>query len=133
MLFVKPIEMISSPNFFSEAIEWSVVASSTGSFWFQIKVKDNLSIRRWIPAAGASIKVEFMRARSVAINQPSQTFSKTAVQDLQDKSLWRVDLTQQDTSLLISGTVRFILTEGSVVNVITQPYFVTKTMIGAGC
>jgi hypothetical protein len=133
MLFVKPIEMISSPNFFSEMVEWSVVASSSGSFWFQLKVKDNLSIRRWIPAAGASILVEFMRARAVAINQPSQTFSKTAVQDPQDKSLWRVDLTQQDTSLLISGTVRFILTEGSVVNVITQPYFVTKTMIGAGC
>ena len=133
MLQVVAIDMINTPNFFKQAVEWQVTSGNTASLWFQLQTVDSIGTRRYIPSAGALVKVEFMRARSTAVGQAAQTFQKTAAQDANDKSMFRIDLSAADTQNLISGTVKFLITEGANTTTVQQPYFIKKTLTGPGC
>jgi len=133
MLQVVAIDMINTPNFFKQATEWQVTSGNTASLWFQLQTVDSLGIRRYIPATGAIVRVEFMRARSTAVGQSAQTFQKTAAQDASDRSMFRIDVTAADTQSLISGTVKFLITEGANTSTAQQPYFIKKILTGPGC
>jgi hypothetical protein len=133
MLKAQPIEMITAPNFFKLIPEWSIIGGNSASIWFQLQVVDSLGTRRWLPATGALMKLEFMRARSTAVGQATQTFQKTAAQDASDKSLFRVDLSAQDSQMIISGSVKFLLTEGANTTSFQEAFILKRTLVGAGC
>jgi hypothetical protein len=133
MLKSQPIEMITSPNFFKIIPEWNIIGGNSSSIWFQLQVVDSLGTRRWLPATGAVMKLEFMRARSTAVGQTTQTFQKTAAQDAADKSMFRVDLSAADTQMIISGSVKFLLTEGAATTTFQESFILKRTLTGAGC
>ena len=93
-----------------------------------------------IPAVGASVSIEFLRARTLSaqgglssIAPVAQTFTKPATQLPDDRSLWSVSLLSTDTSKIVSGSVVFIITEGTNVTTFTVPYMIKRTLVGPGC
>lgn len=147
MLTAAPIQLINSPNFFSQLVQWEIVGGNSASLCFQIQINDNLPTRRWMPALGASIAVKFMRARQAlqlgTLNNPGnvpnpalpldQSVTKTAVQDPNDRSLWTIALSATDTQAITSGTVQFTITEGSNTTTFQVPYMIKRIMNGSGC
>jgi hypothetical protein len=126
------IDMIDSPNYFKES-SWTTTPGNSVRLYCQLQIEDSLSARRYMPAAGSTVKVDFLRARSLsAINPVSQTIQKTAIQISEDKSLFYIDLTTTDTQNIISGTVKVTFTESGTVNVFLQNYFVVRKSIIPG-
>ena len=140
MLTAAPIQMISAPNFFSQLVEWQIIGGNSANIWFQLQVSDAIGTRRWIPAPGASVSVEFLRARTLqvqggvsSIPPTSQTFTKPATQLPDDRSMWSVNLLPADTSKIVSGSVVFVITEGANVTTFIVPYMIKRTLTSPGC
>ena len=131
-LKVAPIDMVSSPNTFYQVQQWSITGGNSSVLWFQLQISDSLGVRRYMPQSGATVQVQFPRARSLDSLQVSQTVAKAGTFDSNDRSLWKVTLTETDTQSIISGTVKFVLTEGSSSQTIVQNYFISRSLTGAG-
>lgn len=126
------IDMIDSPNYFKETA-WQTTPGNPIRLYFQLQVKDSLGERRYMPASGSTVKVDFQRARSLsALNPTSQTVQKSAVQIPEDKSIFYVDLTSADTQAIITGTVKVTFVESGVTSIFLQNYFVTRKPVAAG-
>jgi H2-forming N5,N10-methylenetetrahydromethanopterin dehydrogenase-like enzyme len=126
MFKIIAIDMINSPNTFKEG-EWAVVPNTSARLWFQLQVDDSLGARRYIPAVGSTVAIEFQRARSLTASNPvQQTFSKNAIQNADDKSMFYIDLTTTDTQNIITGSVKVTFTESAKANVFIQNYFIVR-------
>jgi len=132
MFKIVAIDMIDIPNDFKEG-SWSVTPSVGTKLYFQLQVEDSLGARRYIPAPGSTVMVEFPRARSLTASNPvQQTISKSAIQLPDDKSLFYLNLTTTDTQGIISGTVKVTFTESGQQNIFLQNYFITRKPTIAG-
>lgn len=137
-----PIDMISEPNVFAPLpnSEWVLTNPNAQSLWFTLSKSDTLSTRRYIPTAGSSLVVIFQRRDDVQINgirrnrleSTSQSVTKTAVVSTDDKSMYKIDLTTTDVQTILSGTVKFTLTEDSADNTWVQNWAIRKNLTDAG-
>lgn len=128
-----PLEMITAPNYFSALPNnrWSVTPGNGGTFWFQLQISDNLGDRRYIPAVGAALEVNFQRADSVSmqwnynststingltpqLSTTPQSVVKAVTFNGSDRSLASIVLTPADSLGVVSGTILFKLTENGV-------------------
>lgn len=126
------IDMINSPNTFKEGA-WVTVPNTPTRLYFQLQVDDALGPRRYIPAVGSTVQIEFPRARSLTASNPvQQSITKNAIQITEDKSMFYIDLTTTDTQAIISGTVKVTFTESSKPNIFLQNYFVVRKSTVAG-
>lgn len=126
------IDMIDSPNIFQES-KWETTPSIASRLYFQLRIKDSLGSRRYIPATGSSVKIDFQRARSLSpLNPVVQTIQKTAVSLPEDRSMFYIDLTSTDTQAIISGTVKVTFVESGVTTIFIHNYFVTRKPVGPG-
>jgi len=126
------IDMINSPNTFKEG-SWNTTPNTSTRLYFQLQVDDALGARRYIPAVGSTVQIEFPRARSLSASNPvQQTISKNSIQIPEDKSMFYIDLTTTDTQAIISGTVKITFTESSKANVFLQNYFIVRKPTVAG-
>lgn len=129
---VSAVNMVSEPNYFFLQPNWSIVGGNATTLWLQLQISDELGTRRYVPQAGATLQVQFPRARSTSNLEVSQTISKAGAVNTDDRSLWKITLTSSDTQGIISGTVKFTLTEGSSSQTFVQNYFIKRTLTGAG-
>ena len=132
MFKIVAIDMIDSPNAFKES-SWSITPGTSTRLYFQLQIEDGLGSRRYIPATGSTVVIEFPRARSLTASNPvQQTISKSSIQIAEDKSMFYINLTTSDTQSIISGTVKVIFTESGQQNIFLQNYFVTRKPTTAG-
>jgi len=134
--------MITAPNFYSELPDdrWEIIDPNTQTLWLQLNVDDSLGLRRYVPASGSSISVIFQRADAFALSgvklnrlqSETRTITKTATANADDRSLWSISMTAQDVSGVVSGTVKFSITESAVTQVWLQNYFVKKNLTDPG-
>lgn len=137
-----PLLMVTQPNFFQELADnrWELINPNAQVLWLQLKVDDSLGLRRYIPAAGSLLSVVFQRADDFQMSTTprtklqveSRSITKTATTNMDDRSLWNISLTSQDVAGVLSGTVKFSLTEAGVVNTWVQNYFLKKNMTDPG-
>jgi hypothetical protein len=81
---------------------------------------------RYIPATGASLTVNFLRSNSVGQTPVNQTVSVPATNPYaDDRSIWRVDLTNLQVNSIISGRIQFLLVE----NAVGKLFFVKEAII----
>jgi len=117
-----PIDMISEPNTFSVLPDdrWVIEGSNAKDLWFQLNVVDSLGERRYLVPSGSTLEVIFQRADLIEsqgarrfLSNETRTVTKNAVAHADDASLFKVSLTSSDVSNIVSGTVKFVLTEPS--------------------
>jgi hypothetical protein len=135
MLDIQAITMYLEPNDYSVAKNWKVTQGVACTLYFQVLKQDELPTRRFIVAAGQTIKVKFQRAKKFQTNQDtvSQTFEVTAIAVATDRSLWSIALTADQVNQLVSGTVNFTIYNATVVvDSIVKNYFIQKQSTSAG-
>lgn len=130
-----PIDMIASPNSYTQLSEWSVTQGTGERLYLQLQVSDALGTRRYMPATGATLTVTFTRARSSSLGatDTQQTFTVTGTVVSEDRSMWYVTLTSTQVNTLITGTVTAALTEGTTVYTLNKSYAIKKIYTGSGC
>lgn len=129
-----PIYVVAAPNDFTTLKDntWVVTAGKADTLWLQLRKVDVLGERRFIIPTGATLQVIFPRAESVqhttpgVINVTSQSIVKTATPHAEDRSMFSFNITSQEASSIIGGSVKFTLTVGSVVSTWLQNYTVRK-------
>ena len=131
---VVAIEMISAPNSFAykNPNEFHLIGGNAKDLWFQLNISDALGERRYIPTAPMTMKVIFQRGDGVNFGQAGTTISKTAVQDADDKSLFKVSVSAADSLGVTSGTVKFELTEVGVKTTWVQNWFLKRELTDGG-
>ena len=136
---VQPIQLYCSPNDFAPfpaGQPWEVTPKSAISLSFQFSTTDTLGTRRYLVPAGRTVSVKFMRAKVMKLGQPdtAQTFSVPATPMTEDRSIWTINLTADQASMVASGTVVFEIYQGAtLVQTIQKNYMVKKIAIGPGC
>lgn len=122
---------VSSINCYQVAVTQEL-RNAYAPFDFYVQLwQSDLGIR-YIPATDATLKVEFLRADTVAITPVTQTVTYTkAITDLPfatDASIWKFTLTAADIAKIVTGGFRLTLTEtvGSVA--VTRVLFISAAI-----
>lgn len=137
MLNVQPIDMISAPNVFKPIDTWHIIGGNTKTLWLQLVTEDSLGERRYLPANGSVLRVIFERRpelspntiRGGALKQTIQTVEKIAIKS---EDMYHIDLTSADTTAILSGTVKFTLTESGRTQTWVQNWLITKELTDPG-
>lgn len=126
-VYLRPISFIDV-NVFFPIDEWEIPHGSYVTVYFQLMNKDVMGTRRYIPAAGSAVSLEWTRSRAASINQTSETITRPAIEvaPTDDRSIYRVDLTADDTSKIASGGVLLKITENGVTKTTPIPYVISK-------
>lgn len=107
-LSAKAIVSFQGINSFTYGNQWTIRAGEPNSLYFQIVDLDQNGLRYMAGANSTPV--------SVSVKFPSiddaQVVNAAAVQETDDKSIWRVDLT--DDEVPHSGNVVFSITENGV-------------------
>ena len=137
-----PLDVITAPNFWTELPDnrWVITDPNAQALWFHLHIEDSLGSRSYIPAAGSTMSVIFQRADAFAVDgirlnrlqHETQTVTKAGVVNADDRSLWSISMTSADITGVVSGTVKFELTESGTTTTWIQNYFLKKTMTEAG-
>jgi len=134
-----PLDMISAPNYWAPFADgrWTVTDPNATTLWLQLQISDALGSRRYMVATGGTLSVIFQRADSFTTNQgvlsqTSQGISVSGAVNANDRSLFSVALTQQQVQGIVSGTVKFSLTEGSSTTTWVQDYLLSKSLTRPG-
>jgi hypothetical protein len=133
-----PLDMISSPNFYSELDgAWKITSPNQQTLWFQLNIIDSLGQRRYIAAAGATLTALFRRmdlitSQSGKLNQQTQNITKTVTFNTSDRSLCSIVLTQQDVQNIVSGGIVFTLVESGTTTQWIEQWIVSKNLTGPG-
>lgn len=131
MLGMTPIEMFNINDF--KAIQsWDIPNGTPASVAMMLTKTDSLGTRRYIPPTGSSVQLLFIRARAATSNSQAVTITKTGVASAEDRSMYTVSLTADDTRNIISGGVQLVITSGGVTNSINIPYVVKKSYSSPG-
>jgi len=125
-----PINMMAPPNFYAEVPEFNITQNQATTLWVQVSLTDALGTRRRIPAAGATYKLRFPRARQAIVGSATQgadqTFDVTGTLLSDDRSMASFALTADQTKLVFPGNVLLVITEGVNVTTITKPLVLKK-------
>lgn len=135
ILKVIPINMITTPNFWSATKDsfWVVTAATAIDLWGQITVVDALGPRPYVPANGSVLQAVFQRGDYIGnINNQNLTVTKTCILDSNFRAMAKISLTADEATNIISGTIVFTLTEGTLVNKWTQNWSCKKLNTSAG-
>ena len=126
---LQPIEY-TNVNLFLPVSAWQVSHNCPASLAFVLMISDAAGSRRFVPPAGSSVKLYFVKSRAPVVGSTSQVIVKTAVQlaATEDKSLFRVDLTAADTSALITGGITLSVTISGVDYSFNVPNIIVKNM-----
>lgn len=130
---IQPIEY-TNVNLFLPISAWTVQHNCPTSVCFVLMITDGMGTRRFIPSAGTSVKLGFVKSRAPVVGSTSQVISKAAVQlaATEDKSLYRADLTAADTAALITGGVTLSVTISGVEYLTNIPNIIVKNMSQPG-
>ena len=135
-----PLDMISAPNYYAVAKNnrWEIISPNATTLWFDLSIIDSLGQRPYSVGNSAVLQVIFMRADKQTIVQYNtltatpQTVTKTASVNSSNKSLFSVSMSSQDIQIVVSGTVKFTLVDGSVNETWNQNWMLQKTLTSPG-
>lgn len=134
-----PLDMISAPNYFAPLAEprWTIIDPNAVTLWFQLQVSDTLGDRRYMVAGGATMQVTFQRADQISTTQglltnTSQSVVLSATPHANDRSLFSMALTSQQVQTIVSGTVKFKLTESGLDTTWVQDHMLKKMLTNPG-
>ena len=139
---VVPVDMITAPNYYSALPNgrWEITSPNAQSMWFQLYIVDGMGSRPYVPAIGSSMSVTFQRADLISLtNTPPPTLintpksvTKAAIIDSNNRSLMKIDMTTQNIQDIVSGTTKFVLTEGAVSTTFLANWSVYKKLTDPG-
>lgn len=129
-----PIAYYGNVNSLTPVKDWEIPAGSPITLYFILSITDALGTRRYIPPAGTSVQVSFMRSRPATVNSTTQTITKTALPTAptEDKSIYQCLLTAEEASTVLSGTVQLIVTQAGSTYKTNIQYLVRKTIAAPG-
>lgn len=137
-----PLQVVELPNFFQPLMDdrWIITSPNAQELYFQLSIQDGLGTRRFIPAAGATINVIFQRmdefqstpTRFSQLESQTQTVTKPAVPNADDRSLWKISLNSDDVQKVRSGTVLFELSQSGTTTKFVQNYFLKRKLTNPG-
>jgi hypothetical protein len=131
VLGLQPIELFSA-NDFRQIDSWSIPSGTPKTIAFVLTKTDSLGTRRYIPATGSTVQLKVMRARAATSNSQAETITKTCVPRPEDKSMFEVSLTADDTKKMLSGGIQLVVTESGLVSSVNIPYVVKKVYSDPG-
>jgi hypothetical protein len=133
----QPIDVISLPNIYAPLSLWTVTNTNAQTLYFQLQMVDSLGTRRYISPSGSVLTATFRRMDLITggasnigggqINQQNRDVIKTAVFDVNDRSICSIPMTSQDMAGIVSGGVLFTLTSGATASKWIQDWLVRKT------
>jgi hypothetical protein len=139
MFKVTPIEMITAPNYWAPIPEprWTVYDPNASVLWGLLVISDSLGERRYIAASGATITATFQKADSLASTSGKLVYTAQSIDILgafnaNDRSLFSITLTADQTKAVVSGTIKFKLIEGSSNTTWVQNHALTKKSANPG-
>ena len=134
---LQPLNMMSAPNFYAESPEFVLTQGQATTLWIRVDLTDALGTRRRIPAAGATIKLRFPKARQAVVGSTTvgqdQTFDITGVLLSDDRSMVSFSLTADQVSKTFPGNVLLIIVEGSNTVTITKSLVLKKVYPAGTC
>jgi hypothetical protein len=137
-----PLDMINEINYFSTMEQWEIVGNQAVDLWFQLRIVDGMGERRYMTQANDTIEVVFQRADRIetlgarrVLTNTDQNVTKPATPHADDASLFKIALTSQDVQNIVSGTMKFTLTEDatSKVSQWLQNWAINKKLTEPGC
>lgn len=124
-LGIKVLNVGASLNSFKQVPFVRIARGETLDLAFQLVDLDQDGLR-YIPSAGATVQFQVPRMIDVVVAPNNSrayvnnTIDRPASQAFsQDPSIWTVSLISQDTSTLISNSIRVVLTEGANTKIAT--------------
>lgn len=126
-----PLELYNA-NDFKPIAAWDIPNGVTTTLALMLTKTDALGTRRFIPPAGTLVQLQFVRARAATATSQAITLTKTCVVLAEDKSMYQVSLTADETKNIISGGLQLSLTISGVQTLINLPYLVKKTYSSPG-
>lgn len=145
MFQIVPINMITTPNFYTVSKDsfWTVTANVATTLWAQLQVSDDLGVRPYTPANGATLQVIFPRGDNIGYNTqvtlgvpasvpPTITVTKNAAVDNTNGSLFQIGLSNTDATNIISGSIFISFAESGKTYKWNQNFFVKKLNTGNG-
>jgi hypothetical protein len=121
---VRILEDVASLNSFSVAKSVNIHANSY-PVDFYIRLFQSKASRRYIPATGAKVQVEFMRNDSLLSNS-SNLIKYLSKPFTADSSIWSCSLTKADIAKITTGGFRVTVTEGSKVTAVYSGSVIIK-------
>lgn len=131
MLGLRPVEIFSI-NDFQVIEQWDIADGTATTISFILTKSDSLGERRYIPAAGSTVQLSFLRARSANSNSQALTITKTGIAKADDRSMYDVALTAADTENIISGGVKLVINESGSATSVNVPYVIKKSYADPG-
>jgi hypothetical protein len=139
MFKVTPIEMITAPNYWAPISEprWTVYDPNASVLWGLLVISDSLGERRYVAASGANITATFQKADNLASTSGKLVYTAQSIDILgafnaNDRSLFSITLTADQTKAVISGTIKFKFIEGSNNTTWVQNHALTKKSANPG-
>lgn len=130
---IQPIEYFGNINDFTPVKSWDVSSSSPATLYFVLTKTDGLGSRRFIVDNSTTVNVLFLRSRPAKSGETAKTISKTAVTvSPNDKSLFQINLSAEDASNILSGSVQLVVTISGTQNKSSVPYIVKKNISSPG-
>lgn len=105
-LSAKIIKNFFGINQFTYGSEWSIREGEPNTLYFQLVDLDQEGLR-YLPSSGSSVVVTFP-----ALNSANELVKSAVQASVDDKSVWKVDLTASEKPY--SGNVKVALTESGV-------------------
>lgn len=134
MIFgIQPIEYFGNINDFAPVKSWDISSSSPAILYFVLTKTDGLGSRRFIIDNSTTVNVLFLRSRPAKSGETAKTISKTAVTvSPNDKSLFQINLSAEDATNILSGSVQLVVTISGAQNKSSVPYIVKKSISSPG-
>jgi len=135
-----PIEMMTAPNYWAPLADnrWVITEPSATDLWFNLQISDALGSRPYVPSS-ATLQVTFQRSDLLAtsgdrrsLTSTSRSIVKAATADVDNASLWKIALSASDIEIVVSGTVKFALLEGTIMTTWLQNWVLQKQLTDPG-
>lgn len=130
---IQPIEYYGNINDFTPVKNWDISSGSPVTLYFVLTKTDGLGTRRFIIDNSTTVNVLFLRSRPAKSGETAKTISKTALAvSANDKSLFQINLSADDATNILSGSVQLAVTIGGAQNKSSVPYVVKKSISSPG-
>lgn len=130
---IQPIEYYGNINDFSPVKNWDISSGSPTTLYFILTKTDALGTKRFIVDNSTTVNVLFLRSRPAKSGETAKTISKTAISvSSNDKSLFQINLSADDASTILSGSVQLVVAIGGAQNKSSVPYIVKKNISSPG-
>lgn len=130
---IQPIEYYGNINDFTPVKNWDISSGSPATLYFILTKTDGLGTKRFIIDNSTTVNVLFLRSRPAKSGETAKTISKTAtIVSQNDKSLFQINLSADDASNILSGSVQLVVTISGAQNKSSIPYVVKKSVSSPG-